>query len=193
MGKSKSTRETILERAVADASLRGLNALTIGTLAAELDMSKSGLFAHFGSKEALQRATVQETIRLFTDQCVLPALALPPGKTQIRSLFRNWIAWSLDEQRPGGCPMAGAAFDMDGQPGEVRDLVADGFRRWAAALKDVIEKAKRVDLDPNVDADTLILQIFGLYFSHHLYRWLLDDRTATERTFAAFENVLSGV
>src|SRR5271165_7176853 len=110
MSKSKSTRDTILERAVAGASLRGLNALTIGTLAAELDMSKSGLFAHFGSKEVLQREVVTETIRLFTGQAVLPALAEEPGSAQVRALFHNWIAWSLDERRPGGCPLAGAAF-----------------------------------------------------------------------------------
>jgi AcrR family transcriptional regulator len=190
MTKSKSTREAILDRAVAGASLRGLNALTIGTLAAELEMSKSGLFAHFGSKEVLQREVVTETFRLFTEQVVRPALALPPGADQLRALFENWIAWSLDERRPGGCPLAGAAFDIDGQPGEVRDLVAGGFRRWSGFLKDAIEKAKRIDLRQAIDADTLVLEIFGLYFAHHVYRWLMDDLAASQRALAAFDDLL---
>ena len=86
-------------------------------------------------------------------------------------------------------PLAGAAFDIDGQPGDVRDLVADSFRRWAA-LEDAIEKAKRIDLDPATNADTLVLHIFGLYFAHHVYRWLMDDRMAAKRTLAAFDDLL---
>lgn len=188
MSKNGKTRQSIVSQAIAGASLRGLNALTIGTLATDLKMSKSGLFAHFGSKESLQREVVSETFRLFAEEVVHPALKAEAGVAQIRALFANWIAWSLE--RPGGCPIAGAAFDLDGQPGEVRELVADGFRRLAQIWGDAIERAKRIDLSRDTDTDRLVLLIFGLYFAHHVHRWLLDDLTSADRTLSAFDSLL---
>jgi AcrR family transcriptional regulator len=190
MKKSKFTRERIVDQALSNSSAQGINALTIGSLADALGMSKSGLFAHFGSRESLQLAVVEETIKRFTDEVVLPAMKLTPGKKQLISFFKHWVEWSYDPIRPGGCPMASAAFDFDNQPGDVRKQLADGFVRWRETLKAAIDAAKKNDLNPKIDSDALVMQIFGLYFSQHVFHWLLDDKEAGKRTIKTFSKLL---
>lgn len=188
--KGPATRGRIVDQAIARASVEGVGALTIGGLAGALGMSKSGLFAHFGSKEALQRAVLEETFRRFAADVVAPALAMSPGKSQLRALFANWIAWSQDAARPGGCPVAGAVFDFDGQPGEIRSLVGDGMRRLRQALVTALEAAKAVDLSPAADSQALAREIIGLYLAQHVDRWLLDEPSAGEDAMAAFDRLL---
>ncbi|NNG04991.1 MAG: TetR/AcrR family transcriptional regulator [Inquilinus sp.] len=192
MRKGQATRQRIVDRAIASASQDGIDTLTIGALAAELGMSKSGLFTHFGSKEALQIEVVDETVRRFTEEVVRPALALPPGKNQLRRMFGDWVAWSFDDTRPGGCPLAAAAFDFDGQPGDVRQRLAENIALWRQVLRNAVEAAKAVDLAATVDSDDLVLRIIGLYFAQHLYHWLLDDNGAGDAALRSFEALLAG-
>jgi AcrR family transcriptional regulator len=191
MKKSNLTRERIIDHALSNASAQGMGALTIGSLANELGMSKSGLFAHFGSKDGLQLAVVEETIKRFTDEVALPAMKLSPGKKQLISFFKRWVEWSYDPIRPGGCPMASAAFDFDTQPGDVREQLAEGFQRWRHTLKAAIDAAKKKDLNPKIDSDVLVMQIFGLYFSQHIFHWLLNDKDAGKKAIKTFSKLLN--
>ena len=116
MGKGKATRAAILEEAISLASVRGLEALSIGDLAGRLGLSKSGLFAHFGSKEALQMQVLQQAVARFTDTALRPAFAEPRGEPRLRAFVDRWLAWDRDPARPGGCPMIAASIELDDQP-----------------------------------------------------------------------------
>ena len=115
------TREAILARAVAVASEQGLEGLSIGALADDLGMSKSGLFAHFRSKEGLQIAILEMAGARMVDEVVRPALAAPRGEPRVRALFDRWLAWEQSPSLPGGCPFMAASFELDDRPGPVRD------------------------------------------------------------------------
>ena len=188
MKKGPSTRQRIVGRAVAMASLDGVEALTIGTLAGDLGMSKSGLFAHFGSREGLQLAAIDRIVEQFTAEVVRPALGIPPGIGQLRVLTEGWLSWSHAPERPGGCPLAAAAFEFDSQTGPVRDRVASAFALWRRVLVKAIEAGKKNDIREDCDAEALAFAIFGLYFAHHIHRWLLrstDASTAARESLRA--------
>src|SRR5262245_18016589 len=122
MRKGESTRNLILNEAVAFASRVGLEGLSIGSLAGRLDMSKSGLFAHFGSKEELQLLTLKQAQTLFRERVFSPALEEPRGLPRLRALFSNWLAWvEQNDELPGGCLMLAASAEYDDRPGPVRD------------------------------------------------------------------------
>lgn len=192
MSKGDATRGKILDYAARTASTAGLEALTIGALAGELSMSKSGLFAHFGSKEALQRAVIEHVLAQFAADVAAPALALPPGRAQVRALAANWIAWSRAPDRPGGCPLAAAAFDLDAQPGALRDQLAAAYAEWRATLVAAVERGKQADIPGHVDANEIALEIFGLYFAQHVHQWLLDDPSAGARALKRLDALLGG-
>lgn len=130
--KGRRTREAILDRAVDLASAEGLEGLTIGRLAAELEMSKSGLFAHFGSKRDLQLATVAAARERFRSAVVEPALAVPDGAPRLRAMTEGFI----DHQRSysGGCFWSATAIEYDDRPGPVRDAIASALDAWVAEL-----------------------------------------------------------
>lgn len=139
----------------------------------------------------MQLEVVDEIVRRFADEVVRPALALPPGKDRLRRLFRNWIAWSCDATRPGGCPLAAAVFDYDGQPGDVRQRLAKNIARWRQVLKTAVEAARMTDLADDADSDDLVLRMIGLHFVQHLYHWLLDDEAAGDAAFRSLEALLA--
>ena len=125
MGKGDQTRDAILERAVRLASQVGLEGLTIGRLAGALDLSKSGLFAHFASKETLQVQTLERAAERFVEVVLRPALAEPRGEPRLRALFERWLRWPQEVSQPGGCIFVQAAVELDDRPGPARDrLVA---------------------------------------------------------------------
>src|SRR5246127_342650 len=121
--KGVRTRESILRVAVDIASVEGLQGLTIGRLAEELEMSKSGLFAHFGSKEELQLATVEAARQRFVDEMFRPALRAPRGYPRLLAICRSWLDYIKRGVFPGGCFFAAASFEFDGRPGPIRDAV----------------------------------------------------------------------
>lgn len=191
MSKGNQTRDRILGHAMRMASVSGLDQLSIGGLAQDLKMSKSGLFAHFGSREVLQVAVIEATIRCFEAEVVQPALALPPGQGQLRALVQNWIGWSYGEDRPGGCSLAAAAFEFDGQAGRVRDRVAAAFKLWRRTLLRAVERGKEVDIPAGVDGEELVGEIFGLYFSQHLFHWLLGEAGAGEAALMRYDRIVA--
>src|SRR5437868_14839275 len=123
--KGEETRALILDAAVLQASASGFESLTIGTLAEKTGMSKSGLFAHFGSKLELQMAALDESARQFTEAVFMPAMKAPRGLRRLKALFDNWLTWPQRMRLPGGCPIDAAAREYDHKPGPMRDAVIE--------------------------------------------------------------------
>jgi AcrR family transcriptional regulator len=192
MGKGDDTRTAILDRSVALASQVGLEGLTIGRLATELHLSKSGLFAHFRSKEALQIQVLDAAAERFVDEVVKPAVREPRGEPRVRALFDRWLAWTKTNSGPGGCLFVAAAAELDDRPGPVRDRLVALQKGWLEMVAivfrtGVTEGAFRPDLDPEEFAHDLYSVMLGF---HHAARLLRDPR-AEERSHAAFGRLLS--
>ena len=157
------TRSAILRAAASLATVDGLEGLSIGNLAAAIGLSKSGLYAHFGSKQELQLATVQEAGRIFADEVVQPALAAPPGLAQLAAVCEAFFEHLRRRTFPGGCFFAGAALEMGTRPGPVKEAVAafqagfvDLLRGFAATA---IEQSQ---LPPGEDPDQLAFELNGI-------------------------------
>ncbi len=141
MSKGELTRRSILGEAVQLASVQGLEGLSIGQLAEATGLSKAGLFAHFGSKEDLQLATVQAARSIFIEQVVSPVLETPEGLPRLVALCRHWLDYAEREVFRGGCFFASAASEFDGRPGPVRDLIAAIMIEWVEALERMAREA----------------------------------------------------
>lgn len=177
--KGVRTRESILQVAVDLASLEGLEGLTIGRLADELKMSKSGLFAHFGSREELQLATVEMARQVFVEHVIRPALAAPEGAPRLWALCDAWVRYVEHPVFPGGCFFAAAAFEFDSRPGAVRDRVAAAVKQWLATLTRAVEGAIAAGhLKANLDANQFAFEIKSLGIGAHSDYQLTDDRKA---------------
>jgi AcrR family transcriptional regulator len=193
VGKGEQTREAILDRAMAVASESGLAGLTIGGLAEALDLSKSGLFAHFGSKEALQVQTLDRAAERFVDAVMRPALAAPRGEPRVRALFERWLRWPEVVPQPGGCIFVAAAAELDDRPGPARDRLVQLQRDWLEALATAFRQAQREGhLRADVQADQLAFELLGIMLSYHHVHRLLADREASARVRRAFERLLDG-
>lgn len=191
MGKGEQTRALILSAAVDIASQHGLGGLTIGDLATRLGMSKSGLFAHFGSKEELQLAVIEEAARRFSDTVVRPALAAPRGLARCRALFDAWLQWSERQTWRGGCLLAAAAFEFDDQPGPVRDALAQQQRDWMIFMSKAVQMAvEQGELQPSTDTRLVAFELLGIVLAYYHGKRLLDDDLALDRARAAFGRML---
>jgi len=190
MRKGEQTRTLILNEAVALASQLGLEGLSIGSLAERLGMSKSGLFAHFGSKEDLQLETLKQA--LFVEEVLSPALKHARGLPRLRALFSNWLAWvKRNDDLPGGCLMLAASVEYDDRPGAVRDLLVAGQRELRGAVAKAIRLAiDEGHLEPRTDPWQLTFELFGIVLAtHHDFRLLADAR-ALERAGDALERLI---
>jgi len=192
MRKGEQTRTLILNEALALASQVGLEGLSIGSLAGRLDMSKSGLFAHFGSKEDLQLLTLKQAQTLFFEQVFSPALKQARGLPRLRALFSNWLArLERSDDLPGGCLMLSASAEYDDRPGAVRDLLVAGQRE----LRGAIAKAIRLAIDeghlkPQTDPWQLTFELFGIVLATHHDLRLLGDARALDRAGDALERLI---
>jgi AcrR family transcriptional regulator len=189
--RGERTREAILTHALALATRIGLEGLTIGRLAEDLHMSKSGLFAHFRSKEALQIEALRLASARMIEQVVRPALTMPRGEPRVRALFERWLIWEQSPTLPGGCPFLAASFELDDRPGPVRDFVVQTLRDWS----DMLAGAARIavqegDFRPDLDVEQFAYgcQGIGLAFVHASR--LLRDPNARKRADAAFETLV---
>lgn len=183
--RGAATRARVMARATEIASAEGLEGLSIGRLATELGLSKSGIFALFGSKEELQLATVRAATRVYVDTVVAPAVQLPPGAGRLRELCERWLAYSRDRVFPGGCFFFGAGAEFDARPGPVRDLLAEGSRLWAELVARTVREAVEAgDLGRDTDAEQLAFEIVALLEMANARSVLLDDPTAYDRARA---------
>ena len=192
--KGDRTRQSILDRAVDLASLEGLEGLTIGRLADELKMSKSGLFAHFGSKEELQLAAIEAASLRFIDVVVRPALKEPRGYPRLEALCRSWLSYVQHSVFPGGCFFAAASFEFDGRPGIVRDAVAAQMADWMEALERAIRMAKdEGHVDPKLDPAQLAFELNAFFFGANYSFNLQHDAKTFDRARKAIELRLESV
>ena len=189
MSKGAETRQAILERAFELASVIGLSGVTIGRIAEEAGLSKSGLFAHFGSKEALDVAVVEEASRQFVQEVMVPALREPRGEPRVRALFERWVTWG---QRPGGCFFVGAGAELDDRPGPPRDALARACKDWV----DEIAKAARIAVREghfaaSLDPEQFAFELYGIMLSFHQFHRFLRDPATQLRTRQAFDRLVA--
>jgi len=189
MAKGEQTRQAILARAFELAKMVGLSGLSIGRLAEDTGLSKSGLFAHFGSKEALEVAVVGEAARQFVAQVMAPALQKPRGEPRLRALFEHWLAWG---QRPGGCFFVGAISELDDRSGPPRDALVQTCKDWLDALATaaritVTEGQFRADVDP----DQFAFEVYSVMLGFHAYQKFLHEPVSLARARAALERLLA--
>ena len=168
------TRRAILRKAVNLASLEGLEGLTIGRLASTLRISKSGLFAHFGSKEDLQCAVVDEARDIFVEEVVRPAFKFD-GLKRLRALCENWLRYGRERVFPGGCFFSAASLEFDDRPGRVRDRIVELMRKWLGNLEQAARDAQSAgEIRKNVDVGQLAFEIqalaMGANWSSRLFR-----------------------
>jgi AcrR family transcriptional regulator len=158
--KGQRTRNSILEVAAALATEEGLEPLSIGRLAEATGMSKSGLFAHFGSKEELQLATVDQAAKLFVVEVIDPARSAPKGLARIWALCDHMIGYAERQVFPGGCFFAATSFEFNNRPGAVRDRIEEMIRSWLSYLEHAVAQAQEAgELDPNTSAREISFQL----------------------------------
>lgn len=176
------TRQAILEMAVNLASAEGLEGLTIGRLASELSMSKSGLFAHFGSKEDLQLATVEAARLIFIGEVIRPAFEAEHGLHRLWKLCDTWLDYVQGEVFRGGCFFAAAAAEFDSRPGPVRDRIAAIMKEWLATLRQAVTEAQGAgQFDKQVDPAQLAFEINALEMGANWAFQLYEDKQAFAR------------
>ncbi len=188
----RQTREQILRAAMDTASVTGLSGLSIGVLADQLGMSKSGLFRHFGAKERLQLAAVDAAAGIFEREVYHPAMSADPGLDRLRALMGHWIRYLEGDTFPGGCFFAAASADMDSRPGPVRDRVAEVVGAGIGAIVTEIEAATNLgQLREDVDPAQLAFQLHAYAMEVNWARQLLDDQSAGDRARAAIAAALT--
>ena len=188
--KGERTRAAILDEALKIVSKSGLDGLTIGTLAEATGLSKSGLFAHFGSREELLLAVLGHGQVQFTEVVFKPALDHPRGTPRVRAMFVNWLDWTESADLPGGCPMIGGATEFDDKPGPVRDMLAAGQRTWIETLKRGVRQAiEQGQLVGNTDPEQIAFEMFGIALVVHHHRRLLGYSKARSRALTALESL----
>jgi AcrR family transcriptional regulator len=180
-------RDAILDRAVDLASTEGLEGLTIGRLASELEMSKSGLFGHFGSKQELQLGAIDVAERRFVRAVVEPTLGESEGAPRLRALCERFLAYLEGDVFPGGCFWAATATEFDGRPGAVRDRIRQGIGAWLAALE---HQAQVAGAD---DPAQLVFEVYALAQGANSSFQLFGDRRAFDRARRAIEPLLPAV
>lgn len=190
MKKGSQTQLKIIDQAIYQASKQGLAGLTIGSLASTLKMSKSGLFAHFGSKVQLQKQVITAIFEQYQQDIIEPALQVPAGCQQIKALMQLWVEWSKQQARPGGCPLASSLFDTTELDAEVKALLQVGMQGLTAVFEAAIEAAKQVDLDATIETRQLTMKLIGIYYAQHIDYWLLNDANATQQAMQAVESLL---
>ena len=192
--KGELTHRSILDHAVALASQVGLDGLTIGRLSDDLELSKSGLFAHFQSKEALQLEVLRHAGEVFVDAVIRPALKAPRGEPRVRAVFDGWLKWARGGALPGGCVFVAAATELDDKKGPVRDQLVRSQRDWldfmAGAVRIAVDEGHfRKEADPAQFAHDL----YGIMLAWQHAARLMEDPKADRRARTAFEALLAAV
>src|SRR6478752_4805753 len=170
------TREAIVREAVSLATLDGLEGLSIGNLARALDMSKSGIYAHFGSKQDLQLATVDEAQRIFRAAVIEPALHAPPGRAQLVAVCDAFFDYLTRRTFPGGCFFAGAVLEMGTRPGPVKEEIAAFQLEFTACIRQfAVTAIERHELPPDEDPDALTFELNGIILAANASYVLRED------------------
>jgi AcrR family transcriptional regulator len=187
------TRDTILRKAVGIASVGGLEGLTIGKLSTALRISKSGLFAHFGSKEELQIAVIETARDIFIDEVIRPTVGLH-GRKRLEGLCRHWLSYAERGVFPGGCFFSAASMEFDDRPGKVRDFLVALMNRWLSGLEEAVREAQESgEIDRSVDAHQIAFEIHSLEMGANWSSRLLHDKGAFDTGWHAIRERLDRI
>ena len=190
MQKGQQTKAAIVDAALGLATQIGVEGLSIGALAEVTQMSKSGVFAHFGSREELQISVIREYHTRFEDEVFYPAMREHRGLPRLRALFANWMKRTSVEI-DSGCIYISGAVEFDDRPGPVRDALASSVKTWHAAMKRAIQGAKlEGHVQPDVDEEQMLFEIHGLILALHYEARFLKEAGAIARANRGFENIL---
>jgi AcrR family transcriptional regulator len=189
--KGAETRDRILEAAFRLAAREGLEGLSLGQLAEHMGFSKSGLFAHFSSKEELQIQILRVAAERFTTGVIVPAFKEPRGLPRIRTLIDRWLGWYNDRSMPGGCLFVAAAVELDDRPGLVREVLVELQRQ----LLDMLAKSARIAVEEghfrkDLDVHQFAFEFNALLLGYNHARRLMEDPKAERRTRAAFATLI---
>ena len=191
MGKGARTKQAILDHALKLATRVGIEGLTIGRLAEDLGMSKSGLIAHFQTKEALQVQVLQTGAHRFVEDVLRPALKAPRGEPRLRALFESFLAWESSPSLPGGCPLIAASSELDDRPGPARDYLVQSRRDLLDLLAGTVRSAMdEGQFRPELDPDQFAYEFWGAMLGFHHASRLMRDPRASGRARAAFETLV---
>jgi len=189
--KGQQTKLVIIEAALGLASQIGLEGLSIGVLAEVTGMSKSGVFAHFGSREELQISVIREYFHRFEQEIFYPALKAPRGLPRLRALFANWMK-RVTVEIQSGCIFISGAVDFDDRPGPVRDALASSVKTWLAAVHRAVVQAKEEGhLAPDADERQIGFEIHGLILAVHYEARFLKSPGSIERANKSFESIMA--
>lgn len=189
--KGQQTKQIIVDAALGLAAQIGLEGLSIGTLAEVTKMSKSGVFAHFGSREELQISVIREYYARFSDEVFFPAMDEARGLPRVRALFANWMKRVAVEIR-SGCIFISGAVEFDDRPGPVRDALASSVKTWLAAMYRAVVQAKEEgQLQPDADEEQMAFEIHGLILALHYEARFLKHPGALKHANKGFENILA--
>ena len=192
-GKGAETRQAILNHALALATRVGFEGLTIGRLAEDLGMSKSGLIAHFQTKEALQVQVLETGAHRFVEEVLRPALKAPRGEPRLRALFEGFLAWDTSPALPGGCPLIAAGTELDDRPGPARDYLVQSRRDLLDLIVGTVRSAiQEGQFRADVDAEQFAYEFWGAMLGYHHASHLMRDPRAAERAARAFDGLVRG-
>lgn len=189
----KDTKERILAEGLDLLTQVGFSGVTLGVLAQRTGMSKSGLFAHFGSKEGIQLGLLEEILRVGASTFIAPAMRNPPGLSRLRGIVTGWLGWTERAGLHGGCPIAAGLFEFDdadeSDPVRVRLLTTE--EHWRNFLAGTVAEAVETgELRADLDVDQFVWELCGIYLNHHVSHRFIKDPIATERAHIAFEALL---
>jgi len=192
VANTASTRERILGKGLALMSQSGLEGVTLGVLADRVGMSKSGLFAHFRSKEQVQIDLLEHTAEVGAAHIIAPSLNAPEGLPRLRALVRNWFGWAPRAGLPGGCPVAAGLFEFDDVEGPVRNKILEMEAEWRGLLTKTVSGATALGhLRADLDVAQFVWELCGIYLSHHAAQRFLRSPDADRRAQTAFEALIA--
>ena len=169
----------------------GLEGVTLGVLADQVGMSKSGLFAHFRSKEEVQIRLLERTAEVGAEHIIAPSMKQPEGLPRLKALVKNWFGWAPRAGLPGGCPVAAGLFEFDDVPGPVHDKILTMEAEWRSLLTKTVKEACALGhLRADLDVTQFVWELCGIYLSHHAAQRFLKSPDADRRAKTAFEALL---
>jgi AcrR family transcriptional regulator len=189
--RSGLTLTAILDTALKMAATDGLESLTVGEVAKRLGLSKSGVFSRIGSREALQKAVIEEYDRRFMQDVFVPAMRELRGLPRLNAIMRLWLSRARDVEIRDGCIYCAGAFEFDDRDGPLRDLLLEGILRWRSALKrSVIQAIDAGHLKGDTDADQLVFELDGLFVALMRDARFLRDPRAADRAWTAYQRII---
>ncbi|MFZ3008598.1 MAG: TetR/AcrR family transcriptional regulator [Phenylobacterium sp.] len=190
MKKGEATRARIIDETGRQAAIRGFGAISLGDVAEAVGLSKSGLFKHFDSKEAMELATLDAGFDRFIAFVWGDADDLPPGRARLENVFERWLDWTEVENAAGGCLIVAASTELDDQPGPMRDLLQQRVRAWRQRLAGEM-KALREPPMSDAEAESVVFQMKSFILGHSELRRLLDDTGARAAARSAFDSLMA--